>query len=144
MRRAVTARKEVNTGTVCPQLPRSLAASRSNCLLVTGGHALHSTAAGNLGGSPECILCLPVCMCAPVCAHIYSCVHVYVCACTKEVPFSLFFFQEKWTPPFLLISHQNLLFLLMSVLKTVNKAFELWVGIWERDDILSIWPSERI
>lgn len=72
MRRAVAARKEGNMGLVCPQLLRSLTESRSNCLLVTGGHALHSTAAGNLGGSPSCA-------CVHLCVHTY--IHVYMCTC---------------------------------------------------------------
>lgn len=94
----------------------SLRAEQTACQLLVG-HTLHSTVdRESTKITIEHILCF-------VCAHVCTPVQ------KKEFPSLFFCRKNELSSPFFLISHQNLFFSLTSVLKTVKKAFELWVGI---------------
>ena len=126
------------------QLWQSFIKSWMKCLLVTGGCTLHSSAnqeslkttTGHRAHPLPILGCVCVCVCV-----------VCVCVYTKEEP--LFIAEKKWVPLFFLLSFQDLLFLLIAVIKNSKE------GFWELSEYLKrrggsifffkpVWPSNRI
>lgn len=129
-----------NMDSVGLQLWQSLTESQTECLLATGGCTLHSTPlpTRSLWKPPPALGTSS----APSGVRVCACVCVY----KIRALFCFFFFAGKneFSFPFFLLSLQDLLFLLIPVIKTVKKAFENRVGVWrgEGKHFLPVRPSK--